>query len=678
MNKNIINNINDLIKQKVSNLLSNLNINELNIVITKIKNIVIFFLTRNNITNDKFIEHFVNDDNIYYLINLLLPYVEYGDIDQTNFNKIDELKKFTTIKYWKFVNYDYSYIDIIEKYNIIIDIIDNYSYKLCINWNIIIPFEILTNNKNKDENENNKIFFTHIDELINNSITYFIDKHEWNFSNDIVILIKKYNYWTNKMKLFEIYEHFKTNKYSDFSHKSIQTINKGLWFSNYYETIIFDLYINVKYIWWLFLEHKQKSIIEILFFDNNFVDIFSKNWKELILIKQYKDVLLLLLEIIKKNYIINKKINKKLKYYNKNKFKQINEMNEIEIFDYLIFCLNIFKNSFYFYITILNIEILTNNTLSLNDYNIHYKNLLFSSKFNLSLEKLYNISKSIIKQLYSKLKYKNKNKMFENLHYNLLWNSLSIDTKRNFLTMLEDINDTEIKQKYKINPHIFELFLEKLNKIVAYNLHFKGFLWTVNINNITNFDNVNNWTYNFINGKLYWDIKNFNDYVEQLNHFKTPFFFIFNQINIILHVYNNRVLLVWAKTGAGKSTSFIIILKYIISLINNWISNNIICTQPRINAVWNTADRINTCLGYKNDNDNLYCQYSTWADSKINPKIQNVIFIKTDGLFFGEIKNDIFLVKDINNALYNIYDLIIIDEAHEHNKNMDFTLTLLR
>jgi len=83
--------------------------------------------------------------------------------------------------------------------------------------------------------------------------------------------------------------------------------------------------------------------------------------------------------------------------------------------------------------------------------------------------------------------------------------------------------------------------------------------------------------------------------------------------------------------------------------------------------------------------DNYSVQMSYRGDNKHVQKTNNLVlkFI-TDGTLLQELKNLSPLIKKYQNVMKtridvnNIYDVIIIDEAHEHGKNIDILLTMLK
>ena len=170
------------------------------------------------------------------------------------------------------------------------------------------------------------------------------------------------------------------------------------------------------------------------------------------------------------------------------------------------------------------------------------------------------------------------------------------------------------------------------------------------------------------------------------------------QINFFHTYIYHQVIYVTGATGQGKSTQVPKLLLYALKMIDYKDNGRIVCTQPRIAPTVNNATRISDELGVpieqpsytsneKIRTDNFYCQYKYQLDSHVNSNSNHLsLKVVTDGSLYVEIKKNIIMketekVKDKTNKMYtsnNMYDIIIVDEAHEHNKNMDLILTLAR
>ena len=175
-----------------------------------------------------------------------------------------------------------------------------------------------------------------------------------------------------------------------------------------------------------------------------------------------------------------------------------------------------------------------------------------------------------------------------------------------------------------------------------------------------------------------------------------------SQINFYNHYMNQRIVMLTGGTGVGKSTQTPKLLLYGLKAFDKRFKGKVICTQPRIAPTTDNAKRISIELGvpitnysvlYKKDvkTTNGYIQYKYEKDDHIDDDQEFFLRIVTDGSLLTEIKKSPLLKQikndsrtdiDINNnkifSLKNLYDIVIIDESHEHNPNMDIILTMLR
>jgi hypothetical protein len=146
---------------------------------------------------------------------------------------------------------------------------------------------------------------------------------------------------------------------------------------------------------------------------------------------------------------------------------------------------------------------------------------------------------------------------------------------------------------------------------------------------------------------------------------------------------------------------------YALKMLDYKNDGKVICTQPRIGPTNTNSNRISEELGVpiqeysillkeKIKTDNYYVQYSHSNDShKMENNNHLTLKLLTDGTLLSEIIKNPMLKEEIpinsnnKNIIYNKkyeiayidknkYDIIIIDEAHEHNTNMDLILTLAR
>lgn len=177
------------------------------------------------------------------------------------------------------------------------------------------------------------------------------------------------------------------------------------------------------------------------------------------------------------------------------------------------------------------------------------------------------------------------------------------------------------------------------------------------------------------------------------------------QIQLYHHYNNNRILFITGATGAGKSTVAPFLLVYAVKILNYNNNAKVVCTQPRTQPVKDNATRISESIGYRitiKNGDEIGDEYKKIKKSEALPQNINYIQYKhkngeltdelyhpylrlyTDGSLYNIIKQNYLFIK--TNGEYsvstcglnkkNLFDIILVDEAHEHNPNMDLILTL--
>ena len=228
--------------------------------------------------------------------------------------------------------------------------------------------------------------------------------------------------------------------------------------------------------------------------------------------------------------------------------------------------------------------------------------------------------------------------------------------------------------------------------------------------------NINNFNecYYYLNNESYKDIK-IPDYdlKKNVSYYEVLYtpkfrvkhysFFAMNwvmQISTFFKYMNCRILYVTGGTGVGKSSQFPKLMLYALKAFDFKVDGKIICTQPRIDPTISITERMANELGvpivgYINNNKvieylpNYNIQYQ-YKQDKIVDDSPYFLRLSTDGLFYNTLLDNIVLkqktevtlkAKNKKDNIYkykNVYDIIIVDEAHEHNKNMDYILTLMR
>ena len=165
-----------------------------------------------------------------------------------------------------------------------------------------------------------------------------------------------------------------------------------------------------------------------------------------------------------------------------------------------------------------------------------------------------------------------------------------------------------------------------------------------------------------------------------------------SQINFYNHFLNNRVMLVTGSTGQGKSV-VVPILFYYASLALNMNSNaKVLSTQALVAATQLNSTFMASNLGvpivingFKTFNP--YIQYSTQGDKHIIAGQKTFIKEVTDRTLLEELLKNPLLKMPKGKSKHNkkqeytdenLYDVIIIDEAHMHNTSMDMILSIIK
>lgn len=146
-----------------------------------------------------------------------------------------------------------------------------------------------------------------------------------------------------------------------------------------------------------------------------------------------------------------------------------------------------------------------------------------------------------------------------------------------------------------------------------------------------------------------------------------------SQISFFQKYLNNRVIFVTGSTGVGKSTQVPKLLLYGLKALDYRNAGSVVCTQPRRAPTEMNSITISSQLGIPVNEKDYYVQYkhkqANWVKNVHHQKLKLV----TDGSLISEITNPLLIDKSDN-----LYDIVIVDEAHEHNKNMDIILTMMK
>ncbi len=174
-----------------------------------------------------------------------------------------------------------------------------------------------------------------------------------------------------------------------------------------------------------------------------------------------------------------------------------------------------------------------------------------------------------------------------------------------------------------------------------------------------------------------------------------------SQLGFCHHYINNRISYVTGATGVGKSTHVPKLYMYYLKAIDYKSVGKVVCTQPRRTPTERNAEEVSKQLGVPivqlNDKGETFLDdtgakvdleyYNVQMQHQDKKHVKNiqqlVLKFVTDGSLLQEFKSALPICKKMSfdnkrATLQNLYDVIIIDEAHEHNKNMDLLLTLLK
>lgn len=153
-----------------------------------------------------------------------------------------------------------------------------------------------------------------------------------------------------------------------------------------------------------------------------------------------------------------------------------------------------------------------------------------------------------------------------------------------------------------------------------------------------------------------------------------------SQLGFCLRFLNNRVNYVTGATGVGKSTQVPKLYLYYLRSLEYKYKGKVVCTQPRKKPTSGNAERVSLELGVpikvgsedKKIETSYYYVQMKHSDSKHIDKYSNSLSLTfiTDGSLYNDI-----ISPDLRRSGI---DVIIIDEAHEHNQYMDLIITGIR
>ena len=273
------------------------------------------------------------------------------------------------------------------------------------------------------------------------------------------------------------------------------------------------------------------------------------------------------------------------------------------------------------------------------------------------------------------------------------WNIIKYDL------VWEYLNENGLLSKFNINLEVTDESYLVTSDTNEEKKLIKGRLKKFFKNNMNMFD-----CNYYLTNKPYKELKKYGrfTYDEILTEAMVHYTFYANdwisQLNFFNHYINHSVMYVTGSTGTGKSTQVPKLTMYCLKMYDYKNNGRIICTQPRIPPTQDNAKRISKELGVDivyNDNmnveyktDQYFVQYKHQKDNHIKNNCNHLTLrMVTDGTLLEELITNPFMkerakatTNDLNYILgiRNTYDVIMVDEAHEHNTNMDVILTLMR
>lgn len=285
---------------------------------------------------------------------------------------------------------------------------------------------------------------------------------------------------------------------------------------------------------------------------------------------------------------------------------------------------------------------------------------------------------------------------------NLIQNIIYKEIKNNLIDIIfESLIKKGCINKFELHPELVDEKILGTEFIKKKKRRGENMLKVLNPKKIEEYGDgyyyANNKKYKDIIVNSNYEIKNIN-YVEYISKigktgdFWNTFYAVnwVSQIDFYFRFINQRVMLVTGATGQGKSTQ--VPKLYLYGLKSFLYKNNgkIICTVPRTDPTIENTKNISSSMGIGIEEYSEYfkekvrtlnhiVQYK--VDGSSHKKDSNFFLrIVTDGTLLQIIKNNVLLKNNNNDKILNsnIYDVVMIDEAHEHNPNMDMILTIMR
>jgi len=736
MNPNIIDNINnninnELIKNIVNKCINSIFINLITsdkiLIVNNLSELIIYIINKFNI--NEYLEQLKinNYQDVYSLLILLMPFYELNasknikTLNELFKNNNNSAKKLSSSYYVDHLNSDklISDSDYLNKYfentvNSIKNTIDKVSTKLLPNWKNIFPYDMtnykksdiylyyLNIFKNRQFNYNNSGFiygviykFLYID--IKDIKWMIFDKNENNLQVSPYIFIVSRELQISKI-INEPWDLIDKIKQQNLNINWINFLNSS---SN--NDIIKSLLLF--YLRWEYDQEKLSS----LKIDKNCSIILKKKFK---LTSNENDI-----DKNDETVLTDQELSNCIESVK-------NQIQFKNIYNYIYECMHRFKYTWYAYYCLDD----NHNILNINDfYNKYEKELPYlkfeeksqPAQFNkfkyVTLKNVYNFFKSFLhNNKDNEYKLHNKSYEFDNIDLdtqNIIIDRLNMKNISSWFKITTNLN--RIYNDNKVVNEIYNYIVESLNtsestffiRIIFETLVYNGMLTYFKYNPKVTDNNIipnknkefSKWKNHILeniklidyeNAYHFFTNKKYKNHENSLELIKNSLWYTnfgadwIAQIQIYHHFINQRVIYVTGATGAGKSTVAPFLLLYAIKMINYKNDAKVVCTVPRIQPAKDNSKMMSHNIGIPilKENSINYIQYETATNKIIDNLYHPALILSTDGLLYQRIKSNYVLKNKSRNTFNNInmYDMILVDEAHEHNVYMDMILTLCR
>lgn len=712
IDKHFENKINNVINRIFPNLINN----EKQIIKEYTINIINYISIRFcfDLKNKKiYYEQFYQNDyrDIKSIIILLLPFID--DVNGTyilhnEIKLLSDITNITTINYDRSLNdtenYKFSKLDLEINLKLILDTINVVSNKLYINWLNCLPYNLKNYKDSLLWKESYK--YDEIKNVFN--IEPEINRNDMNYRG-----LHIYDIY-NCCNQF-LFQHILSTKWLIYE-KLINVNDKPIMYIDELSNI-FGLENILEKKYWEFLDDKEKLSITKEWFSKLISNAKKASNNKNLINKFHLGIIkniILHFESYYNNYIIFSKtlyddeINDKPKYIETNDYtiiikneKQINAEQFIElvienytidkIYNFLIFSINEFYKTWY------GKKIIKDNKI--NYLNISFK--LNDNIFYLTYKNIYNFAKSLC---------------FENFKYITEARCLDEDDLKKYIeklnktvnfpnvlkmTYIDIYNDLDLKKlseliSIEIKKILMEIVFESniiyglLSNFIPvkevtdnqYKKNQRDNIQTI----IFNDENIDNFkqSYYFVTNDKYEKLTCYNEnklinYIDLLKngrHWFTPFALDWiYQMQFFHRFLNNRLIYVTGAPGQGKSTQVPKLLYYATKAFSLEFNPKVVSTQPRIKPTKENADTIANEMGLPIivNNNNTFLDYIQYLTKEDKHRYYSKTYIREviDKMLCDELLKDPMLEK-------STYNVIIVDEAHEHNINMDLILTLMK